>query len=178
MPPKNGKRESAGGKLPAALHAKEQQSVTIEDLLFPRSTIVHLAKDSSVQGVDANTTDAESKKVILSKDAATALQRSATVFVNHLMMYAREGAAFQNRKSVNVDDVLAALDQCGLEGLKTLVRSRLDEYQKALELRKKEKIETKEHEDGPTESGDEGVETQPDTELAVGEPAKKPKLDN
>ncbi|SCV00247.1 LAME_0G08504g1_1 [Lachancea meyersii CBS 8951] len=172
MPPK-------GPKIPASSHAKEQQNVSIEDLLFPRSTIVNLAKDTALVGADANAAnEEEQKKVILSKDAVTALQRAATVFVNYLMLVSREGATSQIRKSCNVDDVLAALDYCGLEGLKAVVRARLDEYSRALELRKLKK----QQETGSVpEAGPEADEPETQEDVEISEPidtfAKKPRLE-
>ncbi|SCU87210.1 LAFA_0E05380g1_1 [Lachancea sp. 'fantastica'] len=174
-------------KLPVASHAKEQQNVTIEDLLFPRTTIANLAKDSVLLGSqkdgaqekDGDDQD-EQKKVVLSKDAVTALQRAATVFVNYLMVMSREGASFQNRKSCNVDDVLAALDHCGLEGLSALVRERLDEYNKALELRKLDKQQQDVQTEPETKPDDEVQDTQDDSELpdpAAVPTTKKPKVD-
>ncbi|SCU90294.1 LADA_0F03070g1_1 [Lachancea dasiensis] len=187
MPPKNVKKDPSSGKSSAAQRTKENEKVSIEDLLFPRSTIVNLAKECSVQGADVGVADEEQKKVILSKDAVTALQRSATVFVNRLMIYARNVSLYQGRKSCNVDDILEALRHCGLEGLTGLVRERLDEYQHALEMRKLEKkegvaketgtlqkeptdneIETVEQEAAQDEPID-GAETEPES-------TKKPRL--
>ncbi|CEP63255.1 DNA polymerase epsilon noncatalytic subunit LALA0_S07e05974g [Lachancea lanzarotensis] len=163
-------------KLPVASHAKEQQNVSIEDLLFPRSTIANLAKDSALSGAQQERQEVgqeeEQKKIVLSKDAVTALQRAATVFVNYLMVSSRDGATSQNRKSCNVDDVLTALDHCGLEGLKSLVRERLDEYNRALELRKLDKEQGAPAQPEATELEDEGQEIQNEAS------AKRPKVDN
>ncbi|CCF56837.1 hypothetical protein KAFR_0B05420 [Kazachstania africana CBS 2517] len=131
MPPK-GWRKDAQGNYPTTSYIKEQENITIDDLLFPKSIIVRLAKE--VQ--DANNGD---KKLVISKDASLALQRSATVFVNHLLLFAREIAREQDKKSCNSDDVLNALDHIGLPGLKALVVNRLDDYQKAQELKRQNK---------------------------------------
>lgn len=165
MPPKDGKKQGTAG-------SKDQQKLSIDDLLFPRTTIASLAKEGGAHADKSAEKDEELRKVVLSKDAVTALQRSATIFVNHLLMYAREGAAGQGRKSCSVDDVLSALVDCGMEGLEMLVRSKLDAYQRALELRKSEKggLNSK---DSPEADGSDVGE---DVEERSEEPSKKQKV--
>lgn len=125
MPPK-GWRKDAQGNYPTTSYIKEQESVTIQDLLFIKSVITHLAKD----------VDHGDKKMMINKDAILALQRSATVFVNHLLMFAREIAKGNDRKSCNINDVLDALDQVGFGGFKTILSTKMVDYQRAVELRK------------------------------------------
>ncbi|CCC68459.1 hypothetical protein NCAS_0B03750 [Naumovozyma castellii] len=129
MPPK-GWRKDSQGNYPTTSYIKEQENITIEDLLFPRSTVVQLAKEIHQQN---------GKKLVINKDAALALQRSATVFVNHLLLFAREYAKDQDRKSCNVDDVLNALDHIGHGGFKTIVRNKLEDYQYVMELKKQQR---------------------------------------
>ncbi|CUS25048.1 LAQU0S25e00716g1_1 [Lachancea quebecensis] len=202
MPPKDGKKQ-ASGKSSATANAKEGQKVSIEDLLFPRTVIASLAKESAQHGQDRDTVakGEELRKVMLSKDAVTALQRSATVFVNHLLVYARDSAGAQGRRSCSVDDVLLALNQCGMEGLEGLVRAKLDVYLQMLELRKREKSAprssakltnassenaTGERDEDEEEDGDEDQEDEQEKELggdtngeqgaSGAEPSKKQKL--
>ncbi|CAI4038003.1 hypothetical protein SMKI_04G3420 [Saccharomyces mikatae IFO 1815] len=132
MPPK-GWRKDAQGNYPTTSYIKEQENITIQDLLFPRSAIVNLAREVPQQS---------GKKLLINKDASLALQRGATVFVNHLLLFAREIAKSQDKKSCSVDDVLNALDHIGQSALKTAVRDKLDEYQAAVELRKKETLDS------------------------------------
>lgn len=134
MPPK-GWRKDAQGNYPTTSYIKEQESITIEDLLFPKSVIVNLAKE--IQAEDSE------RKLMINKDAALALQRSATVFVNHLLLFARQHAKQQDKKSCNVDDILNALDHIGHPGLKNIVRSKMDDYTNAMEIEKREKQEKK-----------------------------------
>lgn len=190
MPPKDGKKQ-APGKSSATANAKDGQKVSIEDLLFPRTVIASLAKESAQHGQDRDTAakDEEVRKVMLSKDAVTALQRSATVFVNHLLVYARESAGAQGRRSCSVDDVLLALNQCGMEGLEGLVRAKLDAYLQMLELRKQEKsaprsaaqrANVNSEENAGERDQDEGDEDEQekgeDQEANGAEPSKKQKL--
>lgn len=131
MPPK-GWRKDAQGNYPTTSYIKEQENITIQDLLFPRSVIINLAKEVN--------SDNE-KKLIINKDAGLALQRSATVFVNHLLVFAREIAKNQDRKSCNVNDIYDALDQIGLSGFKSIINSKMIEYQNATEARKQQKLQ-------------------------------------
>ncbi|CAI4331487.1 AIC_G0009830.mRNA.1.CDS.1 [Saccharomyces cerevisiae] len=145
MPPK-GWRKDAQGNYPTTSYIKEQENITIQDLLFPKSTIVNLAREVPQQS---------GKKLLINKDASLALQRGATVFVNHLLLFAREIAKSQDKKSCSVDDVLSALDHIGHSALKGPVRDKLDEYQAAVEQRKKEKLDSGEVDaDGDIDMGE------------------------
>ncbi|SCV04403.1 LAMI_0H15852g1_1 [Lachancea mirantina] len=121
--------------------AKDQENVSIDDLLFPKSTIMALAREAATPGIDENA-ESTGKKLILSKDAVTALQRSATVFVNHLLMYAREEAHSQDRKNCNVTDILEALVALGFVDIKPVVQEKVEAYQQMLNLRKAAKVVT------------------------------------
>lgn len=127
MPPK-GWRKDAQGKYPSTSYTKEQECLTVDDLLFPKSAILRLAKEVTTSQEEG---DVAEKRLMISSDVSLALQRSATVFVNHLLMFARELACKQDRKSCGVDDVLSALDYIGHGGLAPIVQSKLQEYQKA-----------------------------------------------
>lgn len=150
MPPKGWKKD-AQGNYPTTSYMKEQESVTIQDLLFPKSVITQLAKE--VNG------DSE-KKLLVSKDTALALQRSSTVFVSHLCMFAREIALSQDRKSCNINDVYDALDQIGFGGFKSIINSKIVAYQEALEMRKRQKGSEKTEENGSENEEEEQQEEQ------------------
>ncbi|CCE61255.1 hypothetical protein TPHA_0A01720 [Tetrapisispora phaffii CBS 4417] len=159
MPPKGWKKDSEG-KYPTTSYVKEQENVTIQDLLFPRSVAVSLAKEGansilgpgvSEQDVDVANVDEEqvgesdapkktkSNSVMINKDASLAVQRSATVFVNHLLMFARDMAKQKGRKSCNADDVMEALEVIGYAGFKPMIREKLDDFQSIQTLRKQRK---------------------------------------
>ncbi|KAG0661790.1 DNA polymerase epsilon noncatalytic subunit [Monosporozyma unispora] len=165
MPPK-GWRKDSQGNYPQQSFIKEQEKLTVDDLLFPKSTILNLAKEVQREN-DPN------KKLIIGKDASLALQRSATVFVNHLLMFAREWAKDQDRKSCNVDDILVALEHIGHPGLKPLVQARVNEYQRVIALRKQAKLQEKEKENPQEQTEEANYETEEETN----EPNKKQKLD-
>ncbi|AQZ13483.1 DPB4 (YDR121W) [Zygosaccharomyces parabailii] len=180
MPPK-GWRKDAQGNYPTTSYIKEQESVTIQDLLFIKSVITQLAKD----------VDHGDKKMMINKDAILALQRSATVFVNHLLMFAREIAKGQDRKSCNINDVLDALDQVGFGGFKTILSTKMVDYQRALELRKINRSRRPAHseaapnsntaEQPEAESAEQDLATQPDATIqddSEGEPNKSRRIDH
>ncbi|KAK5780994.1 hypothetical protein RI543_001381 [Arxiozyma heterogenica] len=135
MPPKGWKKD-AQGNYPVQSFIKEQEKLTIDDLLFPKSSILNLIKEVQME-------NNPNRKLVVTKAASLALQRSATVFVNHLLVFAREIAKDQNRKSCNVDDILMALDQIGHPGLKNIVSSKMDEYQRIMSERKQLKLKQK-----------------------------------
>lgn len=158
MPPK-GWRKDAQGNYPTTSYVKEQENITIQDLLFPRSTVIQLAK-AMYENTNPNNTDVSAEnenavmagdddlnlddeggdnsngKLLVNKDAALALQRSATVFVNHLLLFARELSKEEYRKSCSQDDILNALEAIGYPDLKNIVYERLMNYQNALAIKK------------------------------------------
>lgn len=130
MPPK-GWRKNADGQYPQP--NKETELVSIDDILFPRATIAKLAKNVSVDNM-------------LAKDSVLAVQRSATVFVSHLMFYARQEAKENDRKTVNAQDIFNALEKTEFGGFVPEVKQRISAYEAGLALKKKQK-ETKKEQD-------------------------------
>lgn len=138
MPPK-GWRKNAEGKFPQNL--KDIELVSIDEILFPRSTISKLAK---------NITANEDGNMIISKDSLLALQRSATVFVSHLMFHARQVAKEADRKNLSAQDILLALEKADLSGFIPEVKQKLTTFEQGLETKKKLKADQKGgSEDGP-----------------------------
>lgn len=142
MPPK-GWRKNAEGKFPQG--HKDSEFVSIDEILFPKSVIQKLAKNI-VQSDDGN--------MIISKDSLTALQRSATVFVSHLMFHARHIAKNADRKTVNSADILQALEKAELMGFVPEVQLKLAAFEHNAEIKKKQKAEAKaagvENDEGPS----------------------------
>ena len=150
MPPK-GWRKDAQGNYPATSYMKEQENITIEDLLFPRSVIVGLAKEvQQISQSDLDNNDIE-RKLVINKDASIALQRSATIFVNHLLMFAREIAKEQDKRSCNMDDILAAVEYVGFPGLKNVIMDKMVGYQQAQSIIKQHKKDDQNKDNGNTE---------------------------
>lgn len=143
MPPK-GWKKNAQGNYPTTSYIKEQEKLTIDDLLFPKTIVTSLAK-YSIQEIDSE------KKVLISKDASLALQRSATVFVNHLLMFTREISKNDSKKSCREEDVLNALDQLGFGGFKSIIRQKLDDYNQFVQLKKEQQKKQRNSTSGETE---------------------------
>lgn len=133
MPPK-GWRKNAEGKFPQ--NPKDMELVSIDEILFPKSTISKLAKNiTASDNNDAN--------MIISKDSLLALQRSATVFVSHLMFHARQVAKDADRKNVSAQDILQGLEKADLSGFIPEVKQKLTTFEHGLETKKKQKAEQK-----------------------------------
>lgn len=169
MPPK-GWRKDAQGNYPTTSYIKEQENITIHDLLFLKSVITNLAKD-------VNHGD---KKLMINRDAILALQRSATVFVNHLLTFAREISSDQDRKSCNINDILDALDQIGFGGFKTILSTKMVDYQRAMELRKinRSRKPASEKVESPQEQQQEEVQEVQEAQQVHDEPNKTRKIDH
>lgn len=142
MPPK-GWRKNADGQYPQP--NKETELVSIDDILFPRATIAKLAKTISADNM-------------LAKDSVLAVQRSATVFVSHLMFYARQEAKEHDRKTVNAQDILNALEKTEFTGFVPEVKQRLASYEANVANKKKQKESRKEKDRESKKSKDEDVE--------------------
>lgn len=133
MPPK-GWRKNAEGKFPQ--NPKDLEVVSIDEILFPKSTISKLAKNIT-------TSDNNDSNMIVSKDSLLALQRSATVFVSHLMFHARLVAKDADRKNVSAQDIFQGLERADLTGFIPEVKQKLESYENNLEIKKKHKAEQK-----------------------------------
>lgn len=132
MPPK-GWRKNADGQYPQV--SKESEIISIDDILFPKATVMKLAKNITSGTGDDN--------MILAKDSGLALQRSATVFVSHLMFHAREVAKEQDRKTVNAQDILNALERAEFNGFTGEVKQKLSAFENNTVLKKKQRLENK-----------------------------------
>lgn len=99
-----------------------QEKISINDLLFPKTTVINIAKNN----------ETDTRKIIMTKDTQTALQRASTVFLNYLMNAARETAYNNNKKSVNVDDVFDSVEKLGFGvGFSDQLRALFQDYQDA-----------------------------------------------
>lgn len=130
MPPK-GWRKNAEGQYP--LQHKDLDLTSIDDILFPRATVQKLAKQL------LSTNDGEDSNSIMAKDSVIALQRSATVFVSHIMFHARQISKEHSRKTVNAQDVLLAIEKADFPGFVPDVKQKLAGFEQQLEVKKKYK---------------------------------------
>lgn len=130
MPPK-GWRKNAEGQYP--LQKQDLDLVSIDDILFPRATVQKLAKAI----LNSNEDESESNS-IMAKDSVIALQRSATVFVSHLMFHARKISKESSRKTVNAQDILAAIERAEFPGFLPEVKLKLATFEQNSLLKRNE----------------------------------------
>lgn len=86
----------------------------MQSVLLPKATVNRLAKSVL------------KSNEILSKEGLSVIQRSSTVFINYIHHYAREFSMDANRKTVNEDDILLAIQKCEFEGGLPTLRQELD----------------------------------------------------
>lgn len=131
MPPKGWKKNTEGH---SPSNGKDAEPVSIDDILFPRSITLRLAKSV----INSSDGDNSSSNMLLAKDSVLALQRSATVFVSHILFQAREFAKSQNRKTVNTHDIINALEKAELKGFVPGIKQKLDIYEKMMQQKRQE----------------------------------------
>lgn len=136
MPPK-GWRKNTEGHYPHP--NKDQDLVSIDEILFPRATVQKLAKNI----ISASSDNESGSNMIIAKDSMTALQRSSTVFVSYLMFQARKISKQEGRKTVNAQDILNALEKAEFSGFVPEVKQKLGIFENNVALRKKNKTEKK-----------------------------------
>ncbi|CAK7895621.1 DNA polymerase epsilon subunit D [[Candida] anglica] len=134
MPPK-GWRKNAEGNYP---HQKNSDVTSIDEILFPRATVQKLAK-----GI-LNSTDETEANVIMARDSVLALQRSATVFVSHLLFHARQISKTDDRKTINVQDILYGIERADFPGFLPEVKQKLGTFEQQRQNKKTRKIVTQE----------------------------------
>lgn len=137
MPPK-GWRKNAEGQYPHG--NKDTDLVSIEELLFPRSTVQRLARTV----IKTN----DEKGLLMAKDSLLALQRSATVFVSYLLHYARESSKDQDRKNINAQDIITALEKTEFSGFVPEVKHKLSIYENIMNAKRNTKVEGKDAKEG------------------------------
>ncbi|CCE78846.1 Piso0_000878 [Millerozyma farinosa CBS 7064] len=131
MPPKGWRKNTEGQ---AQSNGRNPEPVSVDDILFPKSITLRLAK-SVVNNGDG---DDSSSNMLLAKDSVQALQRSATVFVSHILFQARQFAKSQNRKTVNTHDIINALEKAEFKGFVPGIKQKLDVYENLMQQKKQE----------------------------------------
>lgn len=132
MPPK-GWRKNADGSYPQPIRELELKS--IDEILFPRSIVQRLSKEI---------TNSDSDNMTMAKDSLLALQRSATVFVSHMLFHAKMVAGVNDRKHVNAQDIIAALENSEYSGFIPEVKQKLSLFEANVEAKRKKKLSTAE----------------------------------
>ncbi|OBA24155.1 histone-fold-containing protein, partial [Metschnikowia bicuspidata var. bicuspidata NRRL YB-4993] len=138
MPPKGWRKYGDSTQFP-----KDAELVSIDEILFPRSTVQKLAK-GILNAADETSENGLGDNMGLTKDSLVAVQRSATVFVSHILFYARQTARDFGRKNVNSQDILTALERADLAGFAPEIKHKLSTFESDVEAKKKLKAEAKE----------------------------------
>ena len=123
----------------------DPDKISIDSILFPKATVSKLIKQViNPQESDAQFTSSSSSSspssLILSKDSLTAVQRASVVFVNHIYFYAKRHAVYANRKGVNAQDVLSALEDIDFTSFADVLTEELDHFNKRKAAKKLEKL--------------------------------------
>lgn len=142
MPPKGWRKYPDGFKPTnaAGTPVKDKDQFSLDDLLFPRSTVLKLAKETFATG--SGTAAAAATQV--PKDAQTALARSASMFVSYLALEANTIARDAGRKTVLPSDVFRALDNVQFGAFSPKVREDLAIFESHAAARKEQQRERRE----------------------------------
>lgn len=151
MPAKGWKKNAEGQYVPvmSEMPQSDNEPVSIDSVLLPKARVTRLAK-SVLENNE-----------ILSKEGLSVIQRSSTVFINYIHHYARQLSMDANRKTVNEDDVLFAIQQCEFQGFLPTLRQELDLF--------KERKASKKSNSGETEGEQQESEIQPEQSLQAEE---------
>ncbi|KAI5964723.1 DPB4 [Candida pseudojiufengensis] len=132
MPPKGWKKNADPSQQPS----RDLDPVSIDDILFPRSTIQKLAK--SIISDEEN-----SYNMTIAKDSLLALQRSATVFASYMLYHAKQISKASGRKTINAQDMLLALERAEFGGFVPEIKDKLASYEVLMSAKKQKKLEEK-----------------------------------
>ncbi|KAG5417003.1 DPB4 [Candida metapsilosis] len=130
MPPKGWKKNADPSEQPF----RDTDPVSIDDILFPRSTISKLARSITLDEDNQN-------NMTLAKDSLLALQRSATVFVSYMLFHAKQVSKASGRKTVTAQDIMSALERAEFAGFLPEVKQRLGEFESMAKAKKQKKLE-------------------------------------
>lgn len=158
MPPKGHKKTADGDFKPvnsAGNTIAAKQNYSIDDLLYPKSTIKNLAKESLPD--DA----------IISKDALTAIQRAATLFVSYMASTGNAAAEANGRKKIMPADVFQALQDADLAHFVPSVTDSVHAYERDQTQRKKAKVVRKPDDQDHISSSESEAEETPDASKKV-----------
>jgi DNA polymerase epsilon subunit 3 len=139
MPPKGWRKYPDGFKPTnaAGTPAKDKDQFSLDDLLFPRSTVLKLAKETFTDGGAAAAAP-------IPKDAQTALARSASMFVSYIALEANTIARGAGRKTVLPSDVFRALENVQFGAFAPKVREDLAVFESHTAARKEQQRERRE----------------------------------
>ncbi|QPG74276.1 hypothetical protein FOA43_001601 [Brettanomyces nanus] len=130
MPAKGWRKDEQESNLETVM---ANQKVSIDSILFPKSTVNKLAKQVlQKESPDAN-------PMILSKDSQTVIQRSSVVFINYIYHTAKQDIKLKGRKVVNAEDIINAMETTNFNSFFPILHEELDKFNMRKELKKREK---------------------------------------
>lgn len=132
MPAKGWRKDEQESNLDTAI-ANEGQS--IDNYLFPKATLNKLSKQ--VLTLD-------NENFIMAKDTQTVIQRSSVLFINYIYHTAKQLVKMKNRKVVNSDDIINALNILGFNNFELILNNELDKFNSKKEAKKLAKLKLKE----------------------------------
>lgn len=174
MPPKGWRKYPDGFKPTnaAGTPVKDKDQFSLDDLLFPRSTVLKLAKETFTDGGAAATAQ-------IPRDAQTALARSASMFVSYIALEANTIARGAGRKTVLPSDVFRALENVQFGAFAPKVREDLAVFESHAAARKEQQRErrergiTKEFENEIVDDDEELLIEEDDETTTAGETTKE-----
>lgn len=133
MPVKGWRRDDQDTNFDTMLHS---EGMSIDTFLFPKSTINKICKNA------LHESDPETNYLI-AKDSQTVIQRSCVLFINFIYHHAKQLVKAQNRKVVNADDIMSALQQVGYGEFTPILQNELQSFNKRKEAKKIAKAQQK-----------------------------------
>lgn len=128
MPAKGWRKDDKESNLDTLV---ENDAGTIDQFLFPKSTLNKLAKQILQQTND--------HPMLLAKDSQMVIQRGSLLFVNFIYHHAKQIVKTAGRKVVNADDILKALSEVGFQDFIPVLNDELDKFVKRKGEKKLEK---------------------------------------
>ncbi|QOU20252.1 hypothetical protein BRETT_004906 [Brettanomyces bruxellensis] len=161
MPAKGWRKDEQESNMETAI---ANQGISIDSILFPKSTINKLAKKTLADE------SGDQNPMILAKDSQTVIQRSAVVFINYIYHNAKQYIKAKGRKVVNADDIILALQTANFNSFVPVLQEELEKFNRRKELKQKEKMYKKQAkaaagtENDHVEIGDVSTEPENDNE--------------
>ncbi|ODV96685.1 hypothetical protein PACTADRAFT_15214 [Pachysolen tannophilus NRRL Y-2460] len=132
--------------------ASNHEIISIDEILFPKATIARIAKSVLIPEKNSEENEGnnnieeeenlpEKSSFILAKDSLTLIQRSSVVYISHLFHHATQIAKDANRKTVNAQDIINALELTGFDSYIPIIKDELENFTAKAQLKKKQKQE-------------------------------------
>ncbi|GMG21803.1 unnamed protein product [Ambrosiozyma monospora] len=162
MPAKGWRKDEQESNFETAV---DNEKISIDSLLFPKTTVNKIAKQVLTQ--------TDGTPMILAKDSQTVIQRASVVFINYIYDAAKQLVKEKGRKVVNADDILLALEQTNFNSFVPVLKEGLEAFTIKKQKKKQEKEnekKKKEEEGAADDAGEKGDGSNKRAKLANGTP--------